>query len=185
MNLLLIGLRGAGKSTVGPALAERIGASFVDLDGESARVLGCTTVADAWRTHGQEAFRRAEATALRQALRRNRRVLALGGGTPTAPGAREAIEAAQRLGKARVAYLRCAPAELRARLAGSGAGADRPSITGADPLEEIEAVFARRDPIYTALADLVVDSEPDRARVVETLAAWWAGGATRPSSSAR
>lgn len=185
MNLLLIGLRGAGKSTIGPALSARIGMPFVDLDGESARVLGCATIAEAWRTHGQEAFRRAETTALREALRRNRRVLALGGGTPTAPGATEAIEKARGTGTARVVYLRCTPAELRARLSASGPGAERPSITGADPLDEIAQVFAQRDPLYSQLADRVVEGGLDAERIVEALASWWAGGATRPSRSDR
>src|SRR5690349_2822005 len=105
MIVLLIGLRGSGKTTIGRTLAERLSLSFADLDDLTVKALGATTVSEAWRTHGEAAFRRAEATALKIRITTDSQVLALGGGTPTAPGAGDVIRAAQKQG-ARVVYLR-------------------------------------------------------------------------------
>lgn len=178
--IVLMGLRGSGKSTAGRAAAARLGALFVDLDERSARELGCARVAEAWERHGEAAFRAGEARALRAALddcgRRGASaltVLALGGGTPAAPGAAEALRAARDSGLARLIYLRASPAALRARLvAAGGAGADRPSLTGADPLAEIEAVFGARDGLYRALADEVIECD---GMTLEEVAARLAG----------
>lgn len=156
MNVLLIGLRGSGKSTVGRLLADRIGAAFVDLDDVTPREMGLVTVAEAWRK-GQEAFRLAEASALIASLGRDNQVIALGGGTPTAPGAADVIRRERRAGRALVVYLRCDPATLRERMASQGElAAQRPSLTGGDPLGEIESVYASRDPLYCGLADVVL-----------------------------
>jgi shikimate kinase len=158
-GILLIGLRGSGKTTIGRLLAARLGAPFVDLDEVTPGVLGCARVAEAWAKHGEAEFRRAEVVALRRALERDRgAVIALGGGTPIAPGAREIIEEARRIRGACAVYLRATPTTLRARLQQGGAGADRPSLTGADPLDEIETVFAARDEVYRGLADHLVEA---------------------------
>jgi shikimate kinase len=135
--------------------------AFVDLDDLTLKSLGALTVGSAWAVQGEAAFRRAEVAALHQALAGTDQVLSLGGGTPTAPGAAELIEAARQKRAAQVIYLRAQPATLRARLIGQVH--DRPSLTGADPLDEIETVFAQRDPAYLALADTVIDA--DRLRV--------------------
>jgi len=167
--IILIGLRGSGKTTIGRALAARLNVSFCDLDDVTVRVLGAASVSDAWRARGEAAFREAENQALAEALGTQRRVVALGGGTPTAPGALEQIRAAQAAG-GRVVYLRGVASTLRARL--EGKTGDRPSLTGVDPLVEIEAVLAKRDPVYLALADIVINvdgkSEAEVAAEVAT-----------------
>lgn len=156
-HILLIGLRASGKTTLARALAQRLGAAAIDLDDEALRALGAPDVETAWRTLGEPVFRAAERDALERALASPApAIIAAGGGAPTAPGAELVIRAAQADGRAIVVYLRCAPSTLRDRLrALGGAGADRPSLTGGDPLDEIEAVFARRDPLYRALADVI------------------------------
>ena len=154
--IILIGLRGSGKTTIGRALAARLGAPFTDLDDLTVAALGAANVADAWRARGEAGFRGAEKDALAEALGSRRGVLALGGGTPMISGAAEALEAAKR-GGARVVYLRAGAATLRGRLVGKVA--DRPSLTGADPLAEVEAVLAKRDPVYLQIADLVVNTD--------------------------
>jgi shikimate kinase len=160
VNLLLIGLRGSGKTTIGRLLADRSGVAwpggFLDLDDLTARHLGARSVGEAWAKHGEPAFRRAESEVLGSALGKDRQVIALGGGTPTSPGAAKLLEAERRAGRARIVYLRADPEVLRARLSAADMS-NRPSLTGGDPLAEIEAVFARRDQAYLDLADDVVD----------------------------
>ncbi|GIK19174.1 MAG: shikimate kinase [Leptolyngbya sp. PLA2] len=158
-SILLIGLRGSGKSALGPRLAERLGRPFIDLDAVTVTYLGEGTLRELWERHGEVRFRQAEYRALvNQAFPRTNPgpVVALGGGTPTAPGAADFLRNARARGMGRIVYLRAAPATLRARLAGAD-NADRPSLTGADPLAEIEAVHAARDPLYRELADAVVE----------------------------
>lgn len=173
MNLLLIGLRGSGKSTLGRLLAAELGAAFVDLDDETPGVLGAAGVREAWDRHGEDGFRKAEVVALARVLREDGRVVALGGGTPTAPMAAELIADERAAGRARVVYLRATPATLRARL-GDSDNAHRPSLTGAGVLDEVEQVFARRDPAYLGLADrtLEVDGLTPAAAVDELRRVW-------------
>lgn len=153
-TILLIGLRGSGKSTLGRQLADRMGLGFEDLDAVTLSAMGYATVSEAWDAEGEPAFRAAEAESLRVSIERMRNaggVLALGGGTPMIPGAPEIISGS---GAATV-YLRAEPGLLRDRLAG-GAGADRPSLTGQDPIDEIERVFNDRDDRYRGIASQVL-----------------------------
>lgn len=155
-HILLIGLRGSGKSTLARMLASRLGCAAADLDDVTPRVMGERVVAEAFRKHGEAAFRAAEVRALREVLgSASRLVIALGGGTPMAPGAGELIRAEQAAGRAVVVYLRADAATLRARLIAAD-NAHRPSLTGKGVLEEIEEVLSRRDPVYAAMADAVV-----------------------------
>jgi len=165
LPIYLLGLRGSGKSTLGQSLASKLRALFVDLDDVTASLLKCPTPAEALHKHGQAAFRGAELKALTSAGVARAKVVALGGGTPTAPGASDAL----RKSGATLVYLRASPETLRARLAATDL-ASRPSLTGADVLAEIDAVFERRDPIYLALADEVIEVDgKDEACVLATL----------------
>ncbi len=155
MNLILIGLRGSGKTTVGRIVAQRLGREFVDLDDETAQDLGATSVAPAWRAHGEPEFRQAEGRALREVLRSDGRVIALGGGTPTAPGAESMLRDAQAAGRVRIVYLWAPAAALRDRLAATDLS-ERPALMGASPLSEVEQVLAQRDALYRSLADVVL-----------------------------
>jgi len=222
--LVLMGLRGSGKSTLGRLLAARLGVGFLDLDDLVLERLGCGSVAQAWAELGEPAFRRAETECLGEWVGETRdsecpapgqsrdpeclapaRVVALGGGTPTAPGAAELLRRASKAGSIKLVYLRATPPTLRGRLArtepeaqarsltrrgkkhplpnppprGAGEGAghtnshtdatpdpNRPSLTGADPLDEIDEVFAARDPLYRELATHVIqiDDATDNRR---------------------
>jgi shikimate kinase len=159
MELVLLGLRGSGKTTLGRTLAELRRVSFVDLDERTPRLLGAGSVAEAWARCGEAAFREAEVRALREVIEEDSGILALGGGTPMAPGAEELIRSLKVQGPdpgwPRVVYLRAPAPALRSRLQGAMEG--RPSLTGADPLEEIEAVLAARDPLYCDLADRALE----------------------------
>lgn len=173
-RVLLIGLRGSGKSTVGPKLAAALGFDFVDLDVMTLARLGCATVEEAWRTCGVAAFREAECAALREAVGATKCVIASGGGTPTAPGATALIHERAAHGGLRVVYLRGVPETLRKRLCASD-DPNRPSLMGRDPIDEIEDVFAARDALYQSLADVVIDVDQSVEDVVRQAAGWCEG----------
>jgi len=163
-TVLLIGLRASGKSTVGPLVAAELRLPFIDLDPLTAQELGESSAAKAFLTKGQAAFRMAEATALSRVLQSSApAVIALGGGTPTAPGFAQLLADYP---DATLIYLRATPTTLRARLANTDT-ASRPSLTGKGTLDEMAEVFAARDPLYRALAhlEIAVDglSESDAA----------------------
>jgi shikimate kinase len=158
MLTLLIGPRGCGKTSIGRALADRRGVSFVDLDDLVLARFAEPTVAAVWEDRGEPAWREAEVATLDALLlppiADGGAVIALGGGTPMIPAAREIIEAARTAGVVRaVVYLKCTVAELERRL--RAAPGDRPSLTGSGVAEEIAAVLAEREPTYEAIADVV------------------------------
>lgn len=172
-TIYLMGLRGSGKSTLGRALAAQLNLSFIDLDSVTPRLLNSPSVADAWATHGEPAFRAAELRALADPAVTSAGVIALGGGTPTAPGAEQLLLAARAAG-ARLIYLRASAHTLRQRLLAAD-NSHRPSLTGTDPLAEIEAVLAARDGLYQRLASTVLaidghDESTTLAELVRTLA---------------
>ncbi len=151
-HLVLLGLRASGKSTIGAQVAARLGVPFVDLDVRTAARLHGATVKEAFVSAGEPAFRAAEAAELLRALDEPPQVIALGGGTPTAPGAAASLRQAQSDGRAFLVFLDPPLSVLADRL-GLDAG-DRPSLTGAGVVAEIEEVARTRRPLYAALADL-------------------------------
>jgi shikimate kinase len=161
--ILIIGMRGSGKTSVGALVAKELGARFVDLDAEVLAREGYGSVASMWESKGQAAFREAETRTLESLLREQaggRTVIALGGGAPTAPGAAGVIEAARNDGRARVVYLRCSLETLESRLRATIAvDANRPSVTGGDPVRELGELLRVREPVYRALCDAEVDGE--------------------------
>ena len=169
----LLGLRGSGKSTLGKKLAAHFGVTFIDLDSITPRLLNSPSVADAWAKHGEPAFRQAELRALSDPAVTSATIVALGGGTPTAPGAERVLLAARASGD-KLIYLRGSAQTLRSRLQAAD-NAHRPSLTGTDPLAEIETVLAARDGLYQRLATTVIaidghDENATLAELVRTLA---------------
>ncbi|MCC7389967.1 MAG: AAA family ATPase [Phycisphaerales bacterium] len=175
-GLVLMGLRGSGKSTLGRLVAGRLGWPFVDLDDVTVGLLGGPGVPEVWSRVGEAGFREAEALGLAErVLGAGRQVVALGGGTPTAPGAAEMLRAAVGDGRIELVYLRGTPATLRERLEAQGAG-DRPSLTGRGTLAEIESVFAARDELYRGLASRVVEIGGESVESLTALLVSVAGG---------
>jgi shikimate kinase len=157
-TLVLMGLRGSGKSTVGRHIADWAGRPFIDLDTRTAQLLGSASVREVWDRHGEAAFRLAETKALTTAMETPGAVIALGGGTPTAPGAAELLRRERDSGRCEVIYLSASARTLRERLRDAD-NSNRPSLTGADPLAEIEMVLAQRDPLYRELASRIVRTD--------------------------
>jgi len=166
-TLVLIGLRVSGKTTLGKRLAADLGRPFVDLDDRVASHFNVDRAGEALRAHGLDAFRAAETDRLVAALTEPGVVLALGGGTPTAPGASGALRAAT---DAVIVYLHAEPATLADRLRAIGS-ASRPSLTGKDPADEFDDLYAARDPIFRSVAHEVIDADDwDEDRLAATVA---------------
>lgn len=156
MNIVLLGYRGSGKTTVGRKLAMELWKDFVDTDAEVCKRFGNATIAEIWQAHGEAAFREAECAVVADLLGRSEQVIALGGGSVMQPAARQAIESAA--DTVRI-YLKCDADVLARRLeADTATRASRPSLTVAgDTVTEIQQVLAERDPVYEAVADHILD----------------------------
>ncbi|MFN0012606.1 MAG: shikimate kinase [Phycisphaerales bacterium] len=158
-HIVLMGLRGSGKTTLARLLSNRLNRRAFDLDHLLALRCEAANVGAAFTAQGEKAFREVEATLLGEqlALPPPPRILALGGGTPTAPGAAEALRKAAASGT-HIVYLRATAATLRARLERTDL-TTRPSLTGKGVLAEIDAVFAKRDALYRSLATRVIETD--------------------------
>ena len=158
MNTLLMGPRGCGKSSIGQRLADILEQPFVELDARVLKTFAEDSVQEVWVVHGEGAWRAAEVEQLNRALEEDGQVVALGGGTPIIHAAQQRLQEEQQAGLARLIYLRCEVGELRRRLEGNLS--DRPALTEAGSLNELEAVLQAREPIYCRLADLIVQATP-------------------------
>ncbi len=155
MNVILIGYRGCGKTTLGRMLADETWAEFADVDDEVCKRFNNDSIAAIWEEHGEPAWRAAEVEVTRDLVGKDSMVIGLGGGTLMEPGARVAVEQAE----ARRVYLKCAPEVLHARIEADGrSAATRPSLTAhGGGLDEIKAVLAERESVYEAVADKTLD----------------------------
>lgn len=152
-------MRGAGKTTVGPLLAQELLALFVDLDDVVVRALGALDVQSVFTTQGEEAWRSGEAQALRTLLAEQPsceplRIIAVGAGAPSDARCHQLLQTARTNGW-RVIELRVPVDALIARLANNLGG--RPTLTSLPHDEEMRSLAARRAGSYTSLADAVVD----------------------------
>ena len=149
--VVLVGLMGAGKTTVGRRLAARLGVPFADSDDaveEAARM----TIPEIFATLGEPAFRDGERRVIARLLDGPPRVIATGGGAFMAAPSREIIKA-----RAVSVWLR---AELDVLMDRVGRRGGRPLLAKGDPREILARLMAERHPVY-AEADLTVDSGPD------------------------
>lgn len=169
MNILLIGPRACGKSTVGPRLASRLNKTFIDLDQRALAQFPQHSVREVWQAHGEGAWRQAEVLSLRDALAGEHDVAALGGGVVMIAQARHMIEQAQHGGRAFVVYLRC-PADVLVRRLRTNPG-DRPPLSDL-PLEvEVAQTLRSREPTYLAVADAVIDAAGPPDQVIQAILA--------------
>ena len=146
--IALVGMMGSGKTSIGRALAARLGRDFADSDEEVARPAGAT-VCELFRRNGEAAFREMEHRALAQLLRRPKLVLATGGGAMLDPRNRGLLRR-----HAFTIWLDAAPATLAARI---GDTASRPLLDGGDVEERLARLLEERRPFYDE-ADLRIET---------------------------
>ena len=154
--IALIGLRGAGKSTLGERLAESLGLPFVELDGEVAKEAG-TALGDVFSLYGQEGFRRFERRALERVIALHpRAVIAAGGSLVTDPATYSLL-----LERCQCVWLKASPEQHMARVIAQGDM--RPFKGRSAALKEIRKLLEDREKLY-ARADAVVDTSGKPAR---------------------
>ena len=147
-RILLIGMMGAGKTTVGALLADRLGWTLLDSDDEIERRTG-RTVPEIWKAEGEAAFRAEESKVLADACSSPQpAVVAVAGGAVLDPGNRDLIRRA-----GLVVWLRARVPTLGARV---GSGAGRPLLEE-DPVAALARLYEAREPVYADLAELTFD----------------------------
>lgn len=172
-HVVLVGLMGSGKSTVGPRLARRLGRPFVDTDELVVAAAG-RDVPGIFAAGGEAAFRDLERRAVADAMASPvALVVACGGGAVLDPANRRALRAG-----GTVVWLRATPATLAARV---GTGEGRPLLAGGGPPAAVLGTLAEvRAGAYEAAAHVAVDTDGlDADAVVEEVAAALAAGAAR------
>lgn len=181
-NIVLVGLPGAGKSTVGRRLASRLSIPFADADAEIERAANMT-IQEMFASHGEAVFREGETRVIARLLAEGPQVIATGGGAFMSQKTREAI--AER----GISVWLDAPTEvLHSRVARRS---HRPLFNGVDMMVKLKELRAVRDPVF-ALADVrVVSSFGPHERVVnkivaalERRGATAAGGVGAPDAAA-
>jgi len=152
-NLVLIGYRATGKTSVGARLAEVLHRPFVDLDQVLVREAG-RSVADIVAQGGWAEFRRLEKQLVARYRDARGQVLATGGGVVLDP---DNVEALRENGI--IIWLIADPAAIQARLSqDQPRDANRPSLTGGDTIREAAEVAEKRAPLYQAAAQISIDT---------------------------
>ena len=163
-SIVLIGMMGVGKSSIGRRLAARLGIPFVDADTEIEKAAGMS-IADIFARHGEADFRGGEARVIARLLEGGPQVLATGGGAVMNADTRALIKT-----KGVSIWLAAEFDVLMRRI--NKRKNDRPMLQTADPAETLRQLLAVREPIY-AQADLTVQSKevPHDAIVAEIMTA--------------
>ncbi|WP_405041371.1 shikimate kinase [Parvibaculum sp.] len=161
-SIVLVGLMGAGKTTVGRRLAQKLGLPFVDTDAEIERAAG-ETIPEIFERHGEAAFRDGERRVISRLLENGPQVLATGGGAFMDDTTRAKIAA-----RGISVWLRADLDVLMRRVARRS---NRPLLKQDDPRRVMERLIAERHPVY-AEADITIDSleGPHEAVVDDVLA---------------
>ncbi|OGP92532.1 MAG: hypothetical protein A2156_08640 [Deltaproteobacteria bacterium RBG_16_48_10] len=165
MNLVLIGYRAAGKTTVGSRLAPRLQMGFVDTD-HLIETRCDTPIVDIVKSYGWDHFRKLEKRIIAEISVHDGLIIAPGGGAVLDT---ENIEMLRKNGL--IIWLKADRQALVRRMnQDPRTSAQRPTLTGKGTMEELGEVMAHRDPIYEKAAEVQVDtSSLDVEMVVETL----------------
>lgn len=147
-NVYLVGLMGAGKTTIGRTLAKRLNLDFVDSDREIEARTG-VSIPTVFEIEGESGFRKREAQVIADLSQQSNQVVATGGGVVLSPENRSNMRAS-----GFVVYLNVPPHTLWER---TRHDRNRPLLQVADPLLRLKELYAQRDPFYREVANLVVD----------------------------
>jgi shikimate kinase len=165
-SVVLVGMMGAGKSSIGRRLAQHLGIPFVDADLEIEKAAGMS-IPDIFATHGEADFRAGEARVIARLLDSGPQVLATGGGAFMNPNTRAAIGA-----KGVSVWLN---AEFEVLMRRIKRRQDRPLLKTDDPGATLQALITERYPVYQ-LADLTIQSrEIPHDKIVEEIVSALAG----------
>jgi 3-dehydroquinate synthase len=160
-NIFLVGLMGAGKTTIGRLLARRLNMAFIDSDHEIEARTGAS-IPWIFEIEGEASFRRREADVIRELTAQSGIVLATGGGAVLDPASRALLAE-----RGTVVYLRASVNSILQRTAHDR---NRPLLQTADPRKKLEDLTAQREPLYREIADLVIDTgRPNVQSMVQTI----------------
>lgn len=148
-NLILVGMMGAGKTTVGRLLARRLKLDFHDSDEEIERRCG-VRIPVIFDIEGEAGFRLREAQAIAALCSLHGVVIATGGGAVLAEENRKLLAS-----HGTVVYLHARPGHLWQRVRHDR---NRPLLATPDPQKKLEELYAVRDPLYREVADIVMDT---------------------------
>lgn len=155
MNIVLIGMRGSGKSTVAKILAERLKRPYVEMDDEVVK-RSCMTIVDIFAKHGPEYFRDRESEVVDELMTHTDAIISTGGGVVLRD------RNVQMLKKNSVCIWLKAPAEslLQHTENDPKTAHHRPKLTDKEyPLEEVHELMRIREPLYEKAADEIIDTE--------------------------
>ncbi|MFZ5608176.1 MAG: shikimate kinase [Pseudomonadota bacterium] len=160
--IVLVGMMGAGKTTVGRRLAARLGLAFVDADSEIERAAGLS-IADIFDLYGEAAFRDGERRVIERLLAGPPKVLATGGGAFMNPATRALIQE-----KAVSVWLK---ADLEVLVERTARRDTRPLLRGGDARDVLARLLAQRQPVYAEAALHVATGHGPHEAVVEAIIA--------------
>jgi shikimate kinase len=157
----LIGLPGAGKSTVGRQLARRLQLPFFDSDHVIEQHLGCS-IRSYFEREGEVRFRDVEESVIDELTLKTNAIVSTGGGVVLRPANRQRLHE-----RAHVIYLNSSPEELFRRLRHD---TSRPLLQVADPLDRLRELFSVRDPLYREAAHFIIETgRPSVATLVNMI----------------
>ena len=176
-SIVLVGMMGAGKSSIGRRLAQRLGIGFVDADAEIEQAAGMT-IAEIFANYGEPDFRSGEARVIARLLDQGLQVLATGGGAYMNPETRAGIRQ-----KGMSVWLK-ADFDVLMRRVKRRATADRPMLQG-DPAQRIKLLMAERYPVYAEADITVVSREVSHETIVGEIVASLSGvlGVAAPAAN--
>lgn len=148
-NIFLVGLMGAGKTTIGRLLAKHRQLDFLDSDQEIEARCG-VSIPTIFEIEGEAGFRRRESAMIDELTQRQGIVLATGGGAVLNPDNRQWLKS-----RGTVVYLRAHPHELYLR---TRHDRNRPLLQDGDPLLKLQELYTLRNPLYMETADVVMET---------------------------
>lgn len=164
VNLYLVGFMGTGKSTVGRAVAQKLGFEAIDSDHEIERARG-KTIPEIFANEGEAAFRAMEREFVERGHPASRAVVACGGGLVVQPGMLELLQSK--------GVVMCLHASIETILARTARQRNRPLLEVEDPEARIRSLYAVREPVYRKSGTMILtDARPLNEIVAHVIRAW-------------